>query len=105
LTFVDSAESAVVFGVLRGLTSGVWILATEVTWPTYFGRRYLGSIVGLNFSLSFIGVAIGPLPFGVIYDAFGSYNYAIWGFAVLPALTICAALLAKPPEARPVPGT
>jgi MFS family permease len=101
LTFVDSAESAVVFGVLRGLTSGVWILATEVTWPTYFGRRYLGSIVGLNFSLSFIGVAVGPLPFGVIYDAFGSYNYAIWGFAVLPALTICAALLAKPPGPRP----
>ena len=97
LTFVDSAETAVVFGVLRGLTSGVWILATEVAWPTYFGRRYLGSIVGMNFSLSFIGVAIGPLPFGLIYDAFGSYDYAIWGFAVLPALTICAALLARPP--------
>lgn len=97
LTFVDSAETAVVFGVFRGLTSGVWILATEVSWPTYFGRYHLGSIMGMNFSLSFIGVAIGPLPFGLIYDAFGSYDYAIWGFAVLPVLTIGAALLAKPP--------
>lgn len=100
LTFVDSATTALIFGMLRGLTSGVWILATEVSWPTYFGRRHLGSIVGMNFSLSFIGVAIGPLPFGLIYDAFGNYDYAIWGFAALPALTICAAMLATPPQPR-----
>jgi cyanate permease len=93
---------AIVFGVLRGVTTGIWILATEVAWPTYFGRRHLGSIVGMSFAVSFVGAAIGPLPFGLIYDAFGDYDYAIWGLAVLPAMTTWAALLATPPSPRPV---
>jgi MFS family permease len=100
LNAVESVETAIVFGALRGVTSGVWILATEVAWPTYFGRRHLGSIVGMNFAVSFVGVAIGPLPFGLIYDAFGSYDYAIWGMMILPALTIWAAALAVPPKDR-----
>jgi MFS family permease len=102
LAFVASAEMAIVFGVLRGVTTGIWILATEVAWPTYFGRRHLGSIVGMSFAVSFVGAAIGPLPFGLIYDAFGDYDYAIWGLAVLPAMTTWAALLATPPAPRPV---
>jgi cyanate permease len=47
--------------------------------------------------VSFIGVAIGPLPFGLIYDATGSYDPAIWGLVVLPVLTTWAALTARSP--------
>ena len=100
LAFTTSAEMAFVFGALRGLTTGTWILASEVAWPAYFGRRHLGSIVGLSFAASFVGAAVGPLPFGVIHDAFGSYDYAIWALAVLPAVTTWAALLATPPGTR-----
>jgi MFS family permease len=97
LTIVDSTGTAIVFGVLKGLTTGTWILASEVAWPAYFGRRHLGSLLGMSFGVSFIGVAIGPLPFGLIYDATGSYDPAIWGLVVLPVLTTWAALTARSP--------
>jgi cyanate permease len=87
LVFVGSLEMAVVFGILRGITTGTWILASEVAWPMFFGRHHLGSIVGMSFAVSFVGAAIGPLPFGLIYDAVGDYDYAIWGLAVPSVLT------------------
>ncbi len=100
LTFTASLEMAILFGVLRGITTGSWVLGTEVIMPVYFGRRYLGSIVGLSFASAFAGAAIGPIPFGVAYDLTGSYQVATIGLAVLPALTTVAALLAKPPARR-----
>ena len=102
LAFTAPGPVAVLFGVFRGLTTGTWILAQEVAWPAYFGRRHLGSIAGLSFAVSFVGAAIGPLPFGVIYDLFGSYRAAIWGLALLPVLSTWAALLARPPRSRAV---
>ena len=101
LIFVDSVEAAFVFGVLRGLTTGAWILATEVAWPTYFGRAHLGSLAGMSFAVSFVGAAIGPLPFALIYDATGDYSAAIWALLALPIATTGAALLAKPPGPKP----
>ena len=103
LAFMASTEMAFVFGALRGLSSGTWILASEVAWPAYFGRRYLGSIVGMSFAVSFIGAAAGPLPFGLIYDAFGTYDYAIWALTLLPAAATWAALVVRPPARRSVP--
>ncbi len=100
LAFTMPAEMAFVFGALRGLSSGTWILASEVAWPAYFGRRYLGSIVGMSFTVSFIGAAVGPLPFGLIYDAFGNYDYAIWALTLLPAVTTWAALITRLPGPR-----
>lgn len=105
LIFVASVEMAIVFGILRGLTTGTWILASEVAWPAYFGRRHLGSIVGTSFSISFVGAAIGPLPFGLIYDAFGNYNYAIWGLAVLPVIATWAVVFAALPSPRLISST
>jgi MFS family permease len=102
LTVVDSAETAMLFGALRGLTSGIWILASEVAWPLYFGRRHLGSIAGMSFAVSFAGAAVGPLPFGLLYDAVGDYDDAIWGMAVLPAVTAWAVLLAKRPRSESI---
>jgi MFS family permease len=100
LAFATNPGLAILFGVLRGLTTGLWILAAEVAWPAYFGRRHLGSLLGVSFAASFVGAAVGPLPFGLVYDAFGNYNYAIGGLAIFPAVTIWAALLAAPPAPK-----
>lgn len=101
LAFTTTPAAAFAFGALRGLAGGTWILASEVAWPAYFGRRHLGSIVGFSFAVGFIGAAIGPLPFGLVSDAFGSYRYAIWGMTTLPVLATVAALLARPPGLPP----
>jgi len=103
LTTVESAGDVFIYGVLRGLTTGTWILAAEVSWPTYFGRRHLGSIVGLSFAVGFIGAAVGPLPFSLAYDRNGSYDAALWVLAVLPVAAMVGALLIRPPVHDRIP--
>jgi cyanate permease len=44
-----------------------------------------------------IGSALGPLPYGVAYDIFGSYNQAIIVSMVFPLLGMVAALMATRP--------
>jgi cyanate permease len=42
--------------------------------------------------------AIGPLPFGWLFDLTGSYNLGILIFLMLPALSAAAAAAAVPPR-------
>jgi len=42
--------------------------------------------------------ALGPLPFGRIFDLTGSYSTAILIFLALPVACAIAALLARPPH-------
>ncbi|MGH2559417.1 MAG: MFS transporter, partial [Thermomicrobiales bacterium] len=102
LLVADTVWLAVLYAVFRGASSGLWNVAADVTWPAYFGRRYLGSIRSVTFAVGIAGAAIGPLPFGIVYDTLGSYDYAIAGLLVLPALSTLAAARAVPPRTSPV---
>lgn len=97
LLVTDTLAHALAYGVLRGLTLGLWPVALEATWPAYFGRRYLGGTRGLTFGAEIVGAAIGPLPFGLIHDLLGSYTAVITGLIVLPLAATAAVLLATPP--------
>lgn len=93
----DSVAFALVYAGLRGASMGLWNTAADVTWPNYFGRRYLGSIRGVTFASSVFGAALGPLPLGFVFDATGNYDAAIAGMLALPVFGFVAVLLAKPP--------
>lgn len=97
LLITDTAAHAVAYGVLRGLTLGLWPVALDATWPAYFGRRYLGGIRGLTFGAEIVGAALGPIPFGLIYDLLGGYTAAIIGILILPVAATAAVLVAFPP--------
>lgn len=58
----------------------------------------LGSIRGMTFAAEIVGAALGPSPFGIVYDALGSYDVAILGLVVLPVVATGAVLLATPPR-------
>ena len=103
LLVADTLVQAVIYGVLRGLTLGLWPVALDATWPAYYGRRYLGGIRGLTFGAEIVGAALGPLPFGLIYDQLGSYTAAIAGVLILPILATVAVLVAFPPGLPPIP--
>lgn len=90
---------AFLYAGLRGACAGLWIVAVDVAWPDYFGRRHLGSIRGVGFAFGVLGAALGPLPFGIIADVTGSYTPAILALIGLPLLAAVAVALA------PVPGT
>lgn len=101
----DSAVWALAYGAVRGVTLGAWAVAIDATWPAYFGRGRLGSIRGMTFAAEILGASLGPLPFGLIYDASGSYTAAILGLLMLPfAATIAVLCATAPQQANSIPG-
>lgn len=76
--------------VLLGAGWGGLIPLQEVTWASYFGRRYIGAVrsAGLPFSIG-LGAA-GPLLASVYYDQVGNYDGA---FLIVAGSCIIAAIL------------
>jgi MFS family permease len=89
---------AYVYGGLLGLTSGVLIAANAVIWPNYYGRAQLGTIRGAVTTSMVAFAALGPLPFGYLFDLTKSYTSAVSVFLALPVACAVAALLALPPR-------
>ncbi len=87
-----------VYAMMRGASSALWMVGSDVAWPQFFGRKQLGSIRGVGFSLSVVGAALGPLPFGFAYDLTGDYGIAIMSLLVLPITGAIAMAVVKPPR-------
>jgi MFS family permease len=98
LTFVGGLASAVVYAVVFGIANAGIHTHMTFLWPRYFGRRHLGSIQGTASTIAVVGASLGPLPFGVAYDLFGSYIGALWLFALQPVLCAGLILMMRPPK-------
>ncbi|MBT2756888.1 MFS transporter [Mesobacillus foraminis] len=98
LLFTNSIMMALVFGVLWGISGGFERIALNYVWPSYFGRKALGSINGTAMTVMVLGSALGPLPFGIAYDVFGGYQEVLLASLIFPGLGIVCSLLAKKPE-------
>ncbi|MEE8419741.1 MAG: MFS transporter, partial [Dehalococcoidales bacterium] len=99
LTFIISAPwHAFLYGAISGFGAGFVMTVGSVIWPNYFGRMHLGSIRGVATAGMVIFSALGPLPFGLIFDQTESYSLAILIFLALPLACAVAALLARPPH-------
>lgn len=88
---------AIVFGVLWGISGGLERIGLNVIWPNYFGRKYIGSISGVGMTIVVIGSSLGPMPFGIGYDYFGSYTPILLLTLIFPIIGAISALLAKKP--------
>lgn len=71
---LQGPASALLFGGVLGATGGVSRVIGAIAWPAYYGRKELGSIYGVSAAAGVIGAAIGPIPFGFVYDLTGSYQ-------------------------------
>lgn len=98
IVFVGDLTTAVLYGVVFGLNNAAVQTHYTYVWPRFFGRRYLGSIQGTAQTIGIVGASIGPLPFGVAFDLFGSYTGALLIFAVLPVVCAIAILLMPLPR-------
>lgn len=86
---------AIVFGAAYGGVMPLYaVLARE-----YFGQRILGTVLGAATMLSSIGMALGPVGGGWIFDAMGSYAWLYIGSAAIAAAAVLIAL-AFPPLRR-----
>ncbi len=77
-------------------------MVQSVGWAKYFGRKHLGSITGMTATILVIGSALGPMPFGIARDWWGSYNLILTISAVAPlGLGIVSLFMGQPKKSAP----
>jgi MFS family permease len=95
--------SALVFGVVSGLTWLSTVPPTSSLVAMMFGTRWLATLYGFAFFSHQVGGFLGALLGGVVFEKFGSYT-PIWWLSVL--FGVLSALINLPiveePVARPV---
>jgi len=86
---------AIVFGAAYGGVMPLYaVLARD-----YFGQATLGAVLGAAMMLSSLGMAIGPLAGGWIFDSFGDYAWLFLGSAIV-GIGAVAMAIAFPPVTR-----
>jgi len=91
---------------LTGLGAGGWLPTMSMLTSTNFGLAAYGTIFGvLNIAQS-IGVAVGPLVAGYMYDSMGNYYWAFILLLAFYAISIPTILMVQRPKSlSPPPGT
>jgi MFS family permease len=90
---IDFYAFALVFGMAYGGVMPLYaVLARE-----YFGQRILGTVFGAAQLLSSLGMALGPVAGGWVYDSFHAYTWLYTGSSAM-ALGAAAIALAFPPQ-------
>jgi MFS family permease len=70
---------AIVFGVAYGGVMPLYALVTR----QYFGERVMGTAYGAVFLISSLGMGVGSLAGGVIYDRLGAYAWLYLGSSLI----------------------
>ena len=70
---------AIVFGVAYGGVMPLYALVTR----EYFGERVMGTAYGAVFLISSLGMGVGSLAGGVIYDRLGAYAWLYLGSSLI----------------------
>jgi MFS family permease len=90
---------AVVFGAAYGGVMPLYaVLARE-----YFDQRIMGTVFGAATMLSSLGMALGPVVGGWVFDTYHDYRWLYWGSTAI-ALAAAAVAVTFPPL-RPVHAT
>mgnify|MGYP001340194017 FL=1 len=97
---MSSPLQAITYGALLGLAGGMASITNAVIWPNYFGRKHLGSIRGIVTTAMVASAALGPWPFGVLFDITGTYTLAIILGLILPIMCAICAIAAIPPKIK-----
>jgi MFS family permease len=91
---------AAVFGFAYGGVMPLYaVLAHE-----YFGQRILGTLLGAATMVSSVGMALGPLGGGWIYDRFGEYTWLYIGSFALGLGAVAIAFFFPPLRRAAAPG-
>jgi MFS family permease len=99
LTLVmDRPWHAILYGGSLGLAGGTLMTTAAVIWPNYYGRQHLGAIRGVVTAGMVASAALGPLPFGFLFDLLNNYTSAVSIFLALPVACAIAAYIATPPR-------
>lgn len=80
-----------------GVMGGLFAALMSITWPRFFGRKYLGAISGNAMSMLVFASALGPVLFSLSNTYLTTYEGVSWiSLAFLVIITI-GAVKANPP--------
>jgi MFS transporter, OFA family, oxalate/formate antiporter len=95
---ISSAGQGYAAASLFGFGIGGLLTLLPIAWADYFGRANFAAIRSVALSAQVLAQAAGPLLSGALHDWTGNYALALRCFAVLSALGILAALMARRPK-------
>jgi MFS family permease len=84
---------AVVFGTAYGGIMPLYALITR----EYFGEKVMGTAYGAVFLVSSVGMGIGSLAGGLIYDRLGAYAWLFIGSSLIAFMAVVLALTFRRP--------
>jgi MFS family permease len=79
-TLAPSMWALAVFAIAFGAGMGGMVAVTPAMNRSLYGLRHFGSILGLVFAITAIGGIMGPMLASWVYDTWGNYNLAWYGF-------------------------
>lgn len=98
LLFLASPLGVYALMIGLGVFSGLFAVVNAVTWPRYFGRKYLGAITGKVMSFLVVGSAIAPSLFSYSYTSLGSYSYISYATLAFLAFLIIGSVSVRNPQ-------
>ena len=81
-----------------GMMMGLFSVITTVTWPRYFGKKYLGAVSGQATMFIVFGSALGPVLFSTSFSQTGNYGLAGWVCFMVFFLLVLGATRADNPQ-------
>lgn len=71
---INGTGSLFLITIYQGATQSAFPLLQLLVWPAFFGRSYVGSIVGVGQPPTVIAGAAGPLVVGFLFDQTGNHE-------------------------------
>jgi len=81
-----------------GIATGLFVTLSAVCWPLFYGRKFLGTISGVNTAYRIFFSAIGPAFFAISVTLTGAYTSAVLFCLVAIIMLLCFALKADTPK-------
>ncbi len=97
---IGTTSGQVMFAVGFGISGGLFALLNGAAWPKLFGRKFLGSIVGITTSWLVAGSAIGPYLFSFVQSYFGDYRVILYASLLLPISVLIMSILVVNPRKK-----
>ena len=99
-TLTDTTVEALAFSALFGFGLGGMLVVPPVAYADYFGRSSLGTIRGITEPFTTLGMAVGVMIPGLIFDfvAGASYLPFFYGAGIVGILAMVASLFATKPN-------
>jgi MFS family permease len=98
LTYGAQPSLVLLFALAHGLAWGVRAPLMVALRADYFGPKSFGTIMGISSLIVMIGMTLGPLFSGVMFDIYGNYNLAFTSIAFCSLAGGLCFWFAKPPK-------